>query len=149
MKFFRNCQGCKTCKKVVKMKKKKMLKKCKIVRNCPLDQKLSKQKLIKIQNNLNCQKLQKLEQILKIGKKLYDLMKLGKAAKKGPFSQSFTMNGGGGGVSRKVKRLWSYFLHHVFVGVFQCVPGPPKHVLHLVWSAYVISTAVRTASKVA
>ena len=55
----------------------------------------------------------------------------------------------GGGVGRKVKRLWSYFLHHVFVGVFQYVPGPPKHVLHLVWSAYVISTAVRTASKVA
>ena len=33
--------------------------------------------------------------------------------------------------------------------VFQYVPGPPKHVLHLVWSAYFISTAVRTALKVA
>ena len=43
----------------------------------------------------------------------------------------------GGGVGRKVKRLWSYFLHHVFVGVFQYVPGPPKHVLHLVWSFFV------------
>ena len=53
------------------------------------------------------------------------------------------------GVGRKVKRLWSFFLHHVFVGVFQYVPGPPKHVLHLVWSVYVISTAIGTALKVA
>ena len=55
----------------------------------------------------------------------------------------------GEGVGRKVKRLWSYFLHHVFVGVFQYVPGPPKYVLHLVWSAFVLSTAIRTALKVA
>ena len=62
--------------------------------------------------------------------------------KKRPFFIVFYYEGGG--VGRKVKRLWSYFLHHVFVGVFQYVPGPPKHVLHLVWSAYVISTALRT-----
>ena len=29
------------------------------------------------------------------------------------------------------------------------IVGPPKHVLHLVWSAYVLSTAIRTALKVA
>ena len=55
----------------------------------------------------------------------------------------------GGGVGGNVKRLQNFFINHVFFGVFQYVPGPPKHVLHLVWSAYVISTAVRTASKVA
>ena len=41
-----------------------------------------------------------------------------------------------------VKKLRSYFLNHDFVGVFQYVLGPPKHVLHLVWNVYVISTAV-------
>ena len=56
---------------------------------------------------------------------------------------------GGWGVGQNVKRLRSYLLNHVLVGVFQYVPGPPKHVLHLVWSDNVISTAVRTASKVA
>ena len=64
---------------------------------------------------------------------------LGGYAKKRPVFIVFYYEGGG--VGRKVKRLWSYFLHHVFVGVFQYVPGPPKHVLHLVWSANVISTA--------
>ena len=68
--------------------------------------------------------------------------------KKGPFC-SLLLRKGGGGVGGNVKRLQSFFINHVFVGVFQYVPGPPKHVLHLVWSAYVISTAVRTASKVA
>ena len=67
--------------------------------------------------------------------------------KRRPFFVVFDYEGGG--IGRNVKRLRSYFLNHVFVGVFQYVPGPPKHVLHLVWSAYVISTAVRTASKVA
>ena len=61
----------------------------------------------------------------------------------------FFIQKGGGGVGGNVKRLQSFFINHVFVGVFQYVPWPPKHVLHLVWSAYVISTALRTASKVA
>ena len=73
---------------------------------------------------------------------------LGKASKKkGPFCSLLLRMGGG--VGGNVKRLQSFFINHVFVGVFQYVSGPPKHVLHLVWSAYVISTAVRTASKVA
>ena len=50
---------------------------------------------------------------------------------------------------RKVKRLWSYFLHHVFVGVFQYVPGPQKHVLHLVWSDSDISRDINIAFKLA
>ena len=36
-----------------------------------------------------------------------------------------------------------------FVGVFQNDFGPPKHVLHLVWSVLGISTAIKTALKVA
>ena len=37
----------------------------------------------------------------------------------------------------------------MFQRVSRIIVGPPKHVLHLVWSAYFISTAVRTALKVA
>ena len=33
--------------------------------------------------------------------------------------------------------------------VSRIILGPLKHVLHLVWNAYVISTAIRTALKVA
>ena len=59
-------------------------------------------------------------------------------SKKRPFFKSFTMKGRGwGGVGRKVKRLWSYFLHHVFVAVFQYVPGPQN--MFYTWSGVPMS----------
>ena len=48
-----------------------------------------------------------------------------------------------------MKELLGFFTNHVFVGVFQYDFGPPKHVLHLVWSVLGIYTAIKTASKVA
>ena len=36
-----------------------------------------------------------------------------------------------------------------FYGILPYWGGPPKHVLHLVWSAYIISTAIRAALKIA
>ena len=48
-----------------------------------------------------------------------------------------------------VKKPNCFFDKSIFQRVFRIILGPPKHVLHLVWSAYFISTAVRTALKVA
>ena len=48
-----------------------------------------------------------------------------------------------------MKELLGFFINHVFVGVFQYDFGPPKHVLHLVWSVLSIYTAIKTALKVA
>ena len=43
-----------------------------------------------------------------------------------------------------------YFIVTITITSFtHALLGHPKHVLHLVWSAYFISTAVRTALKVA
>ena len=56
---------------------------------------------------------------------------------------------GGGGSARVVKKPNCFFEKSIFQRVSRIILGPPKHVLHLVWSAYFISTAVRTALKVA
>merc|ERR1712055_339418 len=58
-------------------------------------------------------------------------------------------NRGAGGSARVVKKPNCFFEKSIFQRVSRIVLGPPKHVLHLVWSAYFISTAVRTALKVA
>ena len=55
----------------------------------------------------------------------------------------------GGGVSEGGKKPNCFFETSIFQRVSRIILGPPKHVLHLVWSAYFISTAVRTALKVA
>ena len=44
-----------------------------------------------------------------------------------------------------VKKPNCFFEKSIFQRVSRIILGPPKHVLHLVWSAYFISTAVRTA----
>ena len=36
-----------------------------------------------------------------------------------------------GNVKKKRKKIVSFFIDHVFVGVFQYDPGPPKHALEL------------------
>ena len=59
---------------------------------------------------------------------------------------SFAKPGGSPGV---VKKPNCFFETEFFQRVSRIILGPPKHVLHLVWSAYFISTAVRTAFKVA
>ena len=58
-------------------------------------------------------------------------------------------NRGAGGSARVVKKPNCFFEKSIFQRVSRIILGPPKHVLHLVWSAYFISTAVRTALKVA
>ena len=55
----------------------------------------------------------------------------------------------GGGVSEGGKKPNCFFETSIFQRVSRIILGPSKHVLHLVWSAYFISTAVRTALKVA
>ena len=55
----------------------------------------------------------------------------------------------GGGVSEGGKKPNCFFEKSIFQRVSRIILGPSKHVLHLVWSAYFISTAVRTALKVA
>ena len=55
----------------------------------------------------------------------------------------------GGGSARVVKKPNCFFEKSIFQRVSRIILGPPKHVLHLVWSAFVISTAIRTALKVA
>ena len=54
-----------------------------------------------------------------------------------------------GGVSEGDEKPNCFFEKSIFQRVSRIILGPPKHVLHLVWSAYFISTAVRTALKVA
>ena len=41
------------------------------------------------------------------------------------------------------------FANVFFQWACRIILGPPKHVLHLVWSAYVLSTAIGTALKIA
>merc|ERR1712055_598418 len=56
---------------------------------------------------------------------------------------------GGGGGARVVKKLYCFFEKVFFQRACRIILGPPKNVLHLVWSAFVKYTANRTASKVA
>ena len=58
-------------------------------------------------------------------------------------------NRGGGGVSEGDEKPNCFFEKSIFQRVSRIILGPSKHVLHLVWSVYFISTAVRTALKVA
>ena len=55
----------------------------------------------------------------------------------------------GGGVTEGNKKPNPFFGKVFFQWACRIILGPPKHVLHLVWSAYVLSTAIRTALKVA
>ena len=54
---------------------------------------------------------------------------------------------GGGGSARVVKKPYCCFEKVFFQRACRIILGPPKHVLHLVWSPYVIYTAIRTALK--
>ena len=54
-----------------------------------------------------------------------------------------------GGLSEGGKKPNCFFEKSIFQRVSRIILRPPKHVLHLVLSAYFISTAVRTALKVA
>ena len=56
---------------------------------------------------------------------------------------------GGGGVSEGSKMPNLYFGKVFFQLACRIILGPPKHVLHLVWSVLGISTAIKTALKVA
>ena len=55
----------------------------------------------------------------------------------------------GGGVSEGNKKPNPFFGKVFFQWACRIILGPPKHVLHLVWSAYVLSTTIRKALKVA
>ena len=55
---------------------------------------------------------------------------------------------GGGRVSDGSKMPNCYFGKVFFQLACRIILGPQKHVLHLVWSAFVISSAIRTALKV-
>ena len=57
-----------------------------------------------------------------------------------------TRRGGGQSGEKRTRR----FLKKVFFQKpYRIILGPPKHVLHLVWSVLGISTAIKTALKVA
>ena len=73
----------------------------------------------------------------------------GRVQKKNVKKYGLLPNRGGGGVSEGGKKPNCFFEKSIFQRVSRIILGPPKHVLHLVWSAYFISTAVRTALKVA
>ena len=55
----------------------------------------------------------------------------------------------GGGSARVVKNHTAFLKKYFFQRACRIILGPPKHVLHLVWSAFVKYTANRTALKVA
>ena len=63
---------------------------------------------------------------------------------------SDTKGGGGKGV-RAEKKTQTNFKNVFFLlqKLNKTIIGPPKHVIHLVWSASVIPTAIKTALKVA
>ena len=79
----------------------------------------------------------------------YRIYLLGKGSKKNRKKYGLLPNRGAGGSARVVKKPNCFFEKSIFQRVSRIILGPPKHVLHLVWSAYFISTAVRTALKVA
>ena len=56
---------------------------------------------------------------------------------------------GGGGVRAGEKRTRRFFKKVFFQKPYRIILGPPKHVLHLVWSVLGIYTAIKTALKVA
>ena len=56
---------------------------------------------------------------------------------------------GGGGVRAGEKRTRRFFKKVFFQKPYRIILGPPKHVLHLVWSVLGIYTAIITALKVA
>ena len=55
----------------------------------------------------------------------------------------------GGGQSRGKKDTKVFFKSVFFQKPYRIILGPPKHVLHLVWSVLGIYTAIITALKVA
>ena len=53
-----------------------------------------------------------------------------------------------GGVSEGSKKAKCFLEKRIFQKLFGTSLGPPKHVLHLVWSVWGISTAIKKALKV-
>ena len=53
----------------------------------------------------------------------------------------------GGGSARVVKKPYCFFEKVFFQRACRIILEPPKHVLHLVWSPFVIYTAIKTALK--
>ena len=56
---------------------------------------------------------------------------------------------GGGGSERGKKGHKGFLKKCFFQKPYRIILGPPKQVLHLVWSVLCISTAIKTALKVA
>ena len=67
--------------------------------------------------------------------------------KKNPYFLWSFAKPGGGGSARVVKKPYCFFEKVFFQRACRIILVPPKHVLHLVWSPYVIYTAIRTALK--
>ena len=67
--------------------------------------------------------------------------------KKNPYFLWSFAKPGGGGSARVVKKPYCFFEKVFFQRACRIILGPPKHVLHLVWSPFVIYTAIRTALK--
>ena len=57
--------------------------------------------------------------------------------------------GGGGGGQGGGKKTKGVFKKGFFQKSYRIILGPPKYVLYLVWSVLCISTAIKTALKVA
>ena len=88
-----------------------------------------------------------IESIIGIWKKS---LKVGEGCrKKKPYFLWSFAKPGGGGSARVVKKPYCFFEKVFFQRACRIILVPPKHVLHLVWSPYVIYTAIRTALKVA
>ena len=85
---------------------------------------------------------------LPLGQCLLDIMYKGRVQKK-KCSKSMVFYQTRGGVSEGNKKPNPFFGKVFFQWACRIILGPPKHVLHLVCSAYVLSTAIRTALKVA
>ena len=80
---------------------------------------------------------------------LISISSLGKGSeKKNRISYGLLPNRGGGS-AREVKKPYCFFEKVFFQRACRIILGPPKHVLHLVWSVLGISTAIKTASFVA
>ena len=74
---------------------------------------------------------------------------LGKGSKKKSREKYGLLPNPGGGSPRVMKKPNCFFGKVFFQWACRIILGPPKHVLHLVWSAYIISTAIRAALKIA
>jgi len=65
--------------------------------------------------------------------------------KKNPYFLWSFAKPGGGGSARVVKKPYCFFEKVFFQRACRIILVPPKHVLHLVWSPYVIYTAIESS----